>query len=96
MIIKVKQGEAFLVKALKTEYNFVREEVVGERYYQLSCTRQASVSVKLTTPGKRGRPAGSWVTTSAQLFPISTSAKPSWLSHPSSTLSPHWPISKQA
>lgn len=56
VIIKVKQGKAFLVKALKTEYSFVREEVAGERYYQLSCTRQASVSVKLMTPGKRGRP----------------------------------------
>lgn len=60
VIIKVKQGEAFLVKALKIEYSFVREEVAGERYYQLSCTRQASVSVKLMTPGKRGRPPGSY------------------------------------
>ena len=30
MIIKVKKDEHFLVKALKTEYHFVREEVDGK------------------------------------------------------------------
>ena len=30
MIIKVKKDEHFLVKALKTKYHFVREEVDGK------------------------------------------------------------------
>ena len=35
---ELKQGAAFLEKALKTEYNLVREEVGRGKYGRLSCT----------------------------------------------------------
>lgn len=95
VIIKVKQGKAFLVKALKTEYSFVREEVAGERYYQLSCTRQASVSVKLMTPGKRGRPPPAPRELPMLSFSPSVHQQSQAGLHILHPPSPQWPISKE-
>lgn len=55
---KVRQGEVFLKKVLKTEYGFVREEVGGERYHRLSCMEPGQWFCQVNEPGKRGRPRG--------------------------------------